>query len=353
MKKFTFIFAFILLSNLSLHAIGSDTLFRKEEPKILINNRILTFVNGKPISTYDLMRKMDLSFFKQFPQYASSNEARFQFYTEGWKSFLSEMIDKELILADAKESKIEISSGDIRQEIESSFGPNVIENLDKAGLTYEEAAKIMEEDMIIQRLLGGRAHAKALRVVTPVKVREKYEEYIKDPANARHTQWLYRILTIQERTSERAATAANTAYQLLQENVALDDVIAKLKEDKLIGRKGKITVSKTIKQNDKEISDAFAEILSNLEEKNYSSPFLQKSRRNKINVYRILLLEEKIPGGVPSFKEVSKMLKDKLLNDEINRETDNYLVKLRRHYHIRDKDVENSLPQGYQPFVLN
>ena len=70
-----------------------------------------------------------------------------------WKSALEEIIDKELILADAQESKIEVSSGDVRQEMERSFGPNIIANLDKAGISFEEASKIMQEEIIIRRMI--------------------------------------------------------------------------------------------------------------------------------------------------------------------------------------------------------
>jgi hypothetical protein len=98
-----------LFNHPSLEALRNEALFdanKKNGPKIVINNRILGRVNGKPISTYDLMKKMDVSFFRQYPEYASSIEARFQYYEMVWKSALAEMIDKQLILADAQESKI-------------------------------------------------------------------------------------------------------------------------------------------------------------------------------------------------------------------------------------------------------
>ena len=38
-----------------------------QEPKLQINNRILANVNGKPISVIDAMKKMDVIFFRQFP----------------------------------------------------------------------------------------------------------------------------------------------------------------------------------------------------------------------------------------------------------------------------------------------
>lgn len=352
-KIFISLFAF-LMGFPALQAVNESILKSKqqEEPKIFINNRILARVNGKPISTYDLMKKMDLSFYRQYPQYASSTYARHQFYDLSWKAALSEIIDKELILADAQESKIEVSSGDIRQEIESSFGPNVIANLDKAGITLEEASKMMQEEIIIRRLVAGRVHSKAIRRVTPNKIRLRYETFIQDPANARLTQWSYRIITIKDRNLQKTEETAKVTYQLLLEGVALDQLSAQLKERKLLGRKGQVTVSNILQHNDKEISNEYRDILANLEKGMYSQPFAHKSRSNQSTVYRILSIEEKIPGGLVSYKEMEGPLKEKLIDEEIDDETDKYLLKLREHYHIRQSDLDAYLPADYQPFSL-
>lgn len=347
----------ILSGSSSLLAFKNDALFptntKKEEPKIFINNRILARVNGKPISTYDLMKKMDLAFYRQYPQYTSSIEARSQYYDMSWKYVLEDIIDKELILADAKESKVEVSSGDIRQEIEASFGPNIIANLDKAGITYDEASKIMLEEIIIRRMIGGRVHAKALRLITPIKVKAAYEEFIADPENARLTQWSYRIVTIKERNLQKAEETANAAYQLLMDGVALDQLTDKLKERKILGRKGKVTVSDIVKHNEKEISKEYRDMLANLDTGMYSQPFAHKSRSNNITVYRILFIDEKIPGGLPSFREKEANLKEKLLDKAVDQETDAYLQKLRQHYHVRQNDLEAFLPADYKPFNLS
>jgi hypothetical protein len=357
MKKILFVCLLMVLGvSYSLEAVKNDALFasskKQEEPKIFINNRILARVNGKPISTFDLMKKMDLAFYRQYPEYASSIEARAQYYDMSWKYVLEDIIDKELILADAQESKIEVSSGDVRQEMEASFGPNIIANLDKTGISFDDASKIMQEEIIIRRMVSGRVHAKALRQVTPIKVRQAYEEFIQNPENARLTQWSYRIVTIKERHLQKTEETAKAAYQLLMEGVALDQLSSKLKERKLLGRKGKLTVSGIIINNDKEITKDYLEMIVNLDTGMYSQPFAHKSRANNGIVYRILMIQDKIPGGVPSFKEIEGKLKDKLLDQAIDQETETYLQKLRQHYHILPQDLAAYLPSDYQPFEL-
>ena len=84
----------------------------------------------------------------------------------------------------------------------------------------------------------------------------------------------------------------------------------------------------------------------------YSQPFVHKSRTSHATVYRILFIEEKNPGGILSYKEMEPKLKDQILDREIDKETGEYLMKLRQHYHIRQQDLDDYLPADYQPFTL-
>ncbi|CAF23120.1 unnamed protein product [Candidatus Protochlamydia amoebophila UWE25] len=356
MKKTIFIASLsFFLTFYALEAIKSDDFLsssRTEESKIFINNRILARINGKPISAYDLVKKMDVTFYKQFPQYLSSTEARYQYYQFSWKYALEDLINKELILADAQESKVEVTSGDVRQEMELMFGPNIIASLDKIGLSFEEASKIVQGDILLKRMIGARVNGKAIRQVTPSRVRKSYEDFIKDPANIRLTIWNYKVLTIKDRNLKKSEEIAQAAYQLLRKGFSIEEVPAKLKEGKLLGRKGKVTVSKVIHNNEKELSKSYQQILNPLDTGMYSLPFENKSRVEHTTVYRILFVQEKIPGGYPSFKEMEPVLKERLLNQVADEETDLYLKKLREHFYVRDKDLEAMVPADYQPFVL-
>ena len=234
-KLFTFV-AFLLFGTCLLSAAGQRPGNKLEEPKIFINNRVLAIINGKPITTYDLVKKMDLSFYKQYPEYASSNQARFQFYQQVWKYILDDLINEELVLADAKESKIEVSSGDVRQEIEQQFGPNIIENLDKAGMTLDEAFKVVQAELVLQRTIGARVNVKAMRIVTPAKIRAAYDEYISNPENRRLTKWQYRVVTIKDRDIKKTEALSKTVYQLLMDGITLDQLVETLNSRKISGQ---------------------------------------------------------------------------------------------------------------------
>jgi hypothetical protein len=356
MKKKCFVLGtFWLCSCALLNAAGMDALYSKpqEASKIIINNRILAQVNGKLISTYDVTKKMDMLFYKQYPQYLTVLDARYQYYLANWKYVLDELINKELVLADAKELKIEASGGDVRQEMESSFGPNIIENLDKAGITFDEAAKIMQGDIVIRRMVNMRVNVKALRAVTPATVRQAYEEFIQEPKNARLTEWRYRVITVSDRTPQRTEETADKAYRMLiEQRIPLDKLAETMKAQNLLGRKGKVTVSDEIFNNEQELSDVYRETLKTMEPGMISQPAAHKSRTNQSTVYRIFYVKDKVPGGMPSFQEMEGKLKEELLNQAADKETELYLNKLRQHFHIREQDINVRIPADYQPFML-
>ncbi len=353
MKKIISLCLSLFLCTVSINSIEAQALQGRVEPKISINNRILARINGKSITTYDLVRKMDLTFYKQYPEYVSSNVARFQFYQQGWKIIFDDLITEELVLADAKESKIEASAGDVRQEMEEQFGPNIIDNLDKAGMSLDEAYKIVEAEIILQRTISARVNSKALRVVTPIKIRAAYEEFLQKPENRTLTKWNYRVVTIKDRDILKTEALGKVVYQLLLDGVKLDELDEALVNRKLLGKNSKVTVSKTILNNEKELTENYKDVLAHLNVGMYSQPFPFKSRALKTTVYRIIYVEEIVPGGFPSYKELEPKLKQQLLNDIANKETDAYVEKLRQHYHVRESDLLASIPENYQPFTLN
>lgn len=331
---------------------SNSFLFSSTQPKkVEVNNRILAVVNGKPISVYDLMKKLDVVFYKQFPQYADSAEAKYQFYQYNWKVTLRDLIDKELILSDAKEVKLPLSSGDIRQEMETLFGPNIISNLDKLGMSYEEAYDIVQGDLIIKRMMGARVSNKAQRKITPQAILKAYEEFAKD--NIRPTEWDYRIFSVRHLDPTRAAEIANAAYRkLTEERVPLEELEEQLKAVALVDNDTKINISKPLHHNENEVSEAYKAALTGLTDNTYSQPQVHKVRSSQEKIVRIFHVEKYIEGGPIPFVEVEMKLINHLRNKAMDEETDTYLTHLRNHFHIDEKEIFSNLPDDFQPFTL-
>lgn len=347
----------LILSSLTLSALSelnadSSLLGVSKEPQIAVNNRILAKANGKAISVIDLMKKMDMLFYRQFPQYTASAAARYQFYLANWNFVLTEMIDKELIMADAEESKLVISAGDVRQEMETLFGPNIIDNLDKVGLTFEEAYQMVLADITIRRMMYFRVQSKAMSQATPQKILDYYHQIAKD--TIRDNEWVYRVITIRDQSQEKATEVANIAQVLLKEDqVAFADLPAKLNERlSQPSKQVKVTVSEEFHTNEKELSDSFREALATLTPGDYSLPVTQKSRSDNSTVIRIFYLKEMTPGGAIPFKELEAKIKEKLIDEAIDKESKAYLAKLRQHFDTQEGLIQELTTSDYQPFVL-
>lgn len=348
------LFSLLLLSCFALEAKNETLLLGKENPrKIAVDHKILAKVNGKIISTVDVMKKMDMLFYRQFPQYTNSVEARYQFYLANWKHVLDEFVNKELILADAAESKIEISNGDVRQEMEMYFGPDIITNLDKVGLSYEEANKMVLDEIIIRRMLMYRVNSKAIRLVTPALVKKTYEAFAQDEKNIQKPRWDYQVISIRGPDEQVNLSVANEAFQLLSNKQAtFSDVSEKLIQSGILKEPIKLSVSETFQHHETDMSEAYRIAVQGLNPEDISNPIPQKSRTDKSTVYRIFYLAKKEEGGIPPFKDVAPKIKEKLIADAADAETVDYIKRLHKHYHVEESDLSALVPADYQPFSL-
>lgn len=331
------------LSFLSLEAAG-------EYPHVEVNNRVLAYVNSKAITVVDVMKKMDMSFLKYFPEYTSSPQARFQYYQINWKHILQELIDKELILADAVENKIPLTSGDVRQEMESLFGPNIIANLDKIGLTFDEAFKIVQGDLLIRRTMMLRVNSKAMRSVTPQLIREAYSDFA--AKNIKKETWSYQVVTIRNPDPAAGAETGHLAHGLLAEDhVPLEELQKSIKSIQPQS-KSNVTISDLIYHTESDMADLIKDTLKEMESGSISLPLAQKSRTDKSMIYRILVLKEKIPAGAIPYNEIETQLKNDLYEKAIARDSEAYIQKLRLHYATPEDYISQMVSDDFQPFAL-
>lgn len=349
MKHYIFIILFLFVANHSVAFAKDPFLFGMEGPKqhILVNNRILAIANGKPISVIDIMKKMDVLFYKQYPQYTSNNAARFQFYKVNWKRILQDLIDKELILADAQEAKVKVTNGEVRKEMEATFGPNIILNLDKAGITFDDAWKMMEDDILLRRMVGFRAQLKALKKITPQVVKNAYEEFAKN--NIQPEKWQYQVIAIRDEDALKGETEANRIHQfLLNHHGSIEELSKAIENDSST----KITISELFTHEEKDLSPAYKEVLVSLSQNSFSAPIAQKSKKDKSTAFRIFYLKERTAAGAPTFNEVGKKIRYELLEEAIEKETIAYFEHLRKHYHVHENGFNELVAEGFEPFSL-
>ena len=334
---------------LSLLALASIAAYAQLSPppsddhKIAIHNTILAKVNGTTISMLDVKKKMDFVFHQHYPHLANSAQAHYQFYEGSWRPLLMEMIDQQLMLADAEDKEVKLTDGEIREAIESRFGPNIMLTLDTIGLTYDEAWKMTREELLVQRMSWWFIHSKATSQVTPQDIRQAFRLHLKE--NPAYQEWKYRVISIRgENPQQTAETAFSFLLAANESPETLVDALQKIDPS--------IQVSNEYLSTDKQISDAHKTALQPLSAGQYSPPTTQKSRAEGATVARIFYLYEKTDYPAPQFEDIAHRLRNELIQKAVVKESSVYMDKLRKHYGFDMAHIKENVPDDLHPFSL-
>ncbi len=309
-----------------------------DDQKIAIQNSILAKVNGETISVIDVKKKMDLAFHRNYPHLEHSTAARCQFYEGSWRHVLMEMIDHHLILTEAEEKQIPLSDTDVREEMESRFGPNIMFTLDRIGLTFDETWKIVKDELLVQRMTWWFIHSKAISQVTPQDIRQAFRIHVKE--NPAFEELTYRVIAVRGDTPELTAEKARKI--LIEKSLSPEAAIALLQE-----LDPAIQVSSEFVATDKELSDAHKLALSPLTPGTYSAPILQMSKVDNKVVARIFYLNKKTFHPAPQFDTLAHSLRDQLIQKAVAQESSSYLNKLRKNHPFYE-----NVPEDFHPFSL-
>lgn len=316
----------------------------QEDPgQIVIYNRILTKFNNKTFSVLDVVKKMDMVFNSHYPQLANSKLSRYQFYSTQWKDTIKKMIDQELILLDAERLGIKVTDAEIREELLNRYGPNVMLSLDQLKLSYEEARKMVSEDLIVERILYFKIYSEALRV-RPEDIKKKYTAYCEK--NSASEKWRYQVLSIRSEDENASQALAQLAFNLLKEKRTLQDVTEDLQ-----AKNPNITVSSSpeIERDSLSISQAHQQIIETLSPGDFSTPTPQLNRDQSV-VYRIFYLKDKNVVNPPGFLELAEKIKDRLIQEYISSHLPAYLKKLQKRYGFSEQDLFELINSDFKPF---
>ncbi|MDE3055778.1 MAG: hypothetical protein KGI80_03685 [Verrucomicrobiota bacterium] len=310
------------------------------EPQIAMRNCILCQVNGTTISVMDVKKQMDLLFLQRYSSAQNMAPARYQFYETSWRRVLMDLVDNELILADAESKEVKLSDGDIREEMEARFGPNILSTLDPMGLSYEEAWKLIKKEMLVQRMSWWFIHAKALQGVTPGDIRKAYRLHLE--ANPSYQDYTYQILSVRAEKSEEVAEKLS---QLLQDKKETPETL----REELLAALPSLQISSSYTLPSKQMAEPQKELLASLSPGQYSAPFLQQKDQAVVKIFYLIGKED---HPAPSFEEMAPSLRNELLQKMTLRESQKYVSKLRNHYGVDPESLTAHLPKDFHPFSL-
>jgi hypothetical protein len=333
MKRFVLILALFFVST----TMAQLPMPPEQVHEIIIHNRILTRVNGRTISVLDVVKNMDVYLNRHYPQYLNSQTARFQFYTTQWRSTLQQMIDTELMVADAESKSITVTEGEVRKEFQSRFGPNVMATLDLLNLSPEEAKRLIHQEMVVQRIQGLRIMAKVLQKVSSQSIKEGYQNFLKE--NPPTNLWVYQFVTLK---ASDEASLSQLAQQFKAESqndlkTAAENFKERLPPD------ATLSLSKEFTTEDKALSKAHKEVLQALKPGIWSEPI-----RSGEDTLRIFCLKSHTEEKPPSFATVASNLRNHMLNQTADTEMQVYRKRLYKRFNFDENTLD--IPAHFEPF---
>ena len=314
--------------------------------ELVINNRILTTVNGKTLSMLDVVKKMDVFLSQHYPQYLESESTKMQFYTMQWKPTLQQMIDQELMMADAESREVKATDAEVREEIQNRYGPNIMESLDKLGLSHEEAKKMVHQDLVVQKIQWLRVTSKVLSRVTTEVVKKAFDDYlVKNPPKE---MWTYQFLTLRYDAIDMAMSLAEQIESLQEASSGILSVAADIFKQKLPEEEWtRLSLSSELILEEKELSEAHRGVLSHMTPNNWSKPTVQQSRDGS-QVVRIFHLKSHTKQETPSFETMATGIKQEILNQYADKEMEVYLARLHERFNYSPSSLD--IPAQFEPF---
>ena len=306
----------------------------KSGPQISVHNSILVQINEKNISVVDVMKKMEIAFHQQYPHLANSAEARYQYYDTSWRRILREMVQQELVLTEAARREIEVTDGEVREEMESRFGPNIMRTLDQLNLPFEEAWDFVKNDLLFHRMTGYFVYMRALQGVTPQEIRKAYRLYLNDhPA---YREWKYQVLSMSNATPE--------TMEKLHDFLAANN--GPPEEKRLLETFPSLQISAEYVTADTDLSESYQKTLSPLTPNSYSEPLLTSGRG------RIFYLHDSTDHTPPPFETMENKLRDAILQGLLGQESNKYFAQLSQRFGFDMGKLDRDFPESLHPFSL-
>lgn len=312
---------------------------------IIVDNRVLTTVRDQIITVQDVVKKLDMLFYKNYPQYRSSPEARLEFYKMQWRQMVDDLVNRQLALSWAEERQFQVSHGDVREELEEMFGPDVMVNLYESGLSLHEVQEMIRADILLRRIIYAYVRLPILASITPRDVRTLYANKLKEASSQKVFCW--KSITVKEKdTKECSRQVAEDVLNLFRkERLSLEGVREK------IPAQFEVTLSQEYRSSREEIAPHIFELLSPLQEGSFSDlvPFSSKQDEHRgWRFYTVLSIENK---KLPPLAEIEEELRGEIAYPEIEKQTKAFFDELRRQYHVKQLFTSQELA-SLEPFSM-
>lgn len=314
---------------------------------VKVCNRVVAIVNDEPITLLDVTKHLDLILAQHYPEYKDSPAMRYEFYQSQWQGFLDDIIENKLILAEANERGAKVTEGELHQEIERRYGPNVLHTIDEMGKSYDEVRKMVTDEMLVQKVTNFVVRYKAFSRITPAGIQEAYKAYLASTPET--NEWSYYTVSIRGNSDESCEELAQRIVEACEkENVAFQDVVRKLAEEGKIPEGVQANLSNLFTQKDTELNDSYRAALTGLKPGELSAPQVHTKVASQ-PIYRIFSLTAHNIAKPKVFADVQEELRMQLFRKYVSEEATSFLTTLRTKYGVV-KHTESILAGKPQSF---
>lgn len=313
-----------------------------KQSSIVVENRVLATVRDQIITVVDVSKKMDMIFCQQFPQYRGMPEARYEFYRTNWRRIFQELVDRQLILTMAEEKQFSVTNGDIRQELEEMFGPNVMMSLYDEGLSMHDVHEMMRADILLRRAITFYVHSPIIAAVTPAVLKAAYRKRVEELKT--RTGWVWRSVSIKSKAGDCPKEIAQKVWGELQKGGKTVEQIGSE-----LGKEVEISLSQTFRSERSDVAPTVQAVLEQLSLRSYSEPQSFTSRSDPRQGWRCYIIDEEFKPEIPSFVELEPQLRQEIASPVIAKRTDEFFEDLRREYHVKHLMTSQEL-MAFEPF---
>ena len=311
---------------------------------IVIENRVLATVRDQVITVQDVVKKLDMLFYQNFPEHRASTEARFEFYKATWRKMLEDLVNRQLVLSWAEERQFTVTNGDIRQELEDIFGPNVMMNLYESGFSLHEVQEMIRADILMRRLLYFQVRLPVLAAISPSRVRALYETKVQQHCCEEILHW--RTVTLKAKDGDCPKRIADSVFSMLdKEHLSIPEVAKKVPDTI------EVTASEQFCSEKKEVAPNIYDLLSKLQQGSYSEPISFVSKQNAQKGWRFYIVNSKEQVPISPLADTEGELRFELAQPEIEVKTKELFDELHKEYQVKQLISSQEL-SSLEPFYL-
>lgn len=222
MKKTLLCSVFLLQALTSLDLSADSTQLQQDQTALdlKINHQVLWQSPTSTITSFDLVKQIDLLLLHQGQSIPRHLKA--EYYRNYWSATLQNMIERDLVLQQARERGFKIERYEVMEEISRRLGSDYIVILDRENIALNDLIDDIEKELLVQRMIYIKVQYKAQRAITPGAVREHYKQYLaENPEKELLSLHLYTLKQTENTQDSELFQALGSLQETIRSNGAL------------------------------------------------------------------------------------------------------------------------------------